>query len=403
MCETSKHTHNFERTLQESTEQDAHKRTGNSALQAPQGSVPGNLKSAAREQVAFFSQDEEANELATDWPNAVQFQHMKAVFRDAAISKLPEARIILSYPPSPDGIKPPELSTAVELPFCIDGWKIVGVAQHTGDVDFAFSIPFLDRVVTASSQSRALQLIHCSVIYQPGSDSCVFYNMSQQPICIDNLESQERAKLNEIKGYKVLDPGYWRVSVCLSNEEDEVVQRMAELLLVERQFHVSLKQFQHTSASTKRTLFESAEEPMYKRLKAVGDDAENGIQPSSFQEPQFTGQILEAGQAFIDLEDGQTALIESLSSPQSTRTDEKDVAMERYQLTRVNSIAQHPSTTVITCQHSELGDIDIVAKILRYNLDEDATQLASCANAWTRETRLLRKLNHVRALGNKLH
>lgn len=237
-------------------------------------------------------------------------------------------------------------------------------------------------------------------MYQPASDSCVLYNMNQQPICVGNL-TRAHVRLRNMNGNE-LTPGYWRVWVCMGNKDDELIERMADLLLVQRQFHVSLQQVQYISTSAKRTLLAPSEEPVYKRTKAVGYETDHVTQTSPLT-PQYARSIYGPGMAFFDLEGGQTALIESLPLSRGIRTDEKGVGMERYQVTRIHSIAQHPPTAVITCQHSKLGDKDIVAKILRCSPDEDTVTLMSCADASIRETTLLQKLNHVSPVGNCLY
>jgi hypothetical protein len=80
----------------------------------------------------------DGGKLAATWPDATQWYYMKLAFSHASERLLPEARIILSHAPSPQGFNPPDLSTAVKLPYTIEGRSMVGVVQRTHDVDFIF-------------------------------------------------------------------------------------------------------------------------------------------------------------------------------------------------------------------------------------------------------------------------
>ena len=61
------------------------------------------------------------------WPDATQWYYIKGAFSHASERLVPEARMILSHAPGPQELSPPDLSTAVSLPYTIEGWKMVGV------------------------------------------------------------------------------------------------------------------------------------------------------------------------------------------------------------------------------------------------------------------------------------
>lgn len=68
--------------------------------------------------------------------------------------------------------------------------------------------------------------------------------------------------------------------------------------------------------------------------------------------------------------------------------------MATYELGRLKYIADNPSTSVFTCQHSLLSE-NVVVKVARYK-GKSADSLISCATTWQREKTYLESLRHVR-------
>ena len=333
---------------------------------------------------------------AAIWPDATQWHYMKLAFSDASQHQLPEARIILSHAPGPQELSPPDLSTAVGLPYTIEGWKMVGVVQRTQDVDFSFSIPFLNQ--HAASPAPSQSVLKCRILYHPANDSCVLFNMGSEDIHIGDIEARQQQDVPP-RHFAVIHPGYWRVSVAVRDKMNDLVKCLADLLLVQRRFHVSLQDVQQRPESGKRSAPCDSSQSLEKKPKLVQDETEVIIEPQETTKTpskSWKKPVSGPGIAVLDLQDGQTAHIQSTVSGERQRGHGHGTSgLDPYELTRIDGIARNPSTTVFTCRHSSIDAPGVVAKVLRYKDLLDGWKLASCARAWSRETQLLKKLNHV--------
>ena len=153
-------------------------------------------------------------------------------------------------------------------------------------------------------------------------------------------------------------------------------------MLVQRRFHVSLQDKQPISEAGKRILPGVSTDSLQKRAKVVQDETGVIIQqqkPNLELSKSLDQAILDGRIVVHDLEDGQTAVIRRTVKDQ-IRTKQGQQALGPYELTRIDGIAQNPSTTVLTCSHSGIDVPSVVAKVLRYGNIDEGIQLASCAS-----------------------
>lgn len=266
--------------------------------------------------------------------------------------------------------------------------------EHT--MSTLFSIPFSKQ--PAGSLRPSQSDLKCRILYHTANDSCLLFNMGSGKVGVGNIETRRREVVSP--GYfAVLHPGYWRVSVGVEDSIKDLAEHLADLLLIQRRYHVSFQDLQKGSESGKRTAPHDSSHSLQKRPKAVKDETEVIIEPRKVTLEQLKSlekPIIGPSVAILDLKDGQTALLRStVSVKDQYRAGQGDVGLDPYELTRIDGIVYNPSTTVSTCSHSGIDAPGVVAKVLRYKDSDDGRKLAFFANSWIRETQLLQKLNQV--------
>jgi hypothetical protein len=369
-----------------------------SGVDAPDSGVSyGNTTSREISENPSASESEDAKtERNSDWPDAEQFQAMRKAFTEASLSYIPAARMILCRAPIPGGIKPSGVSDAIHLPLTLNGWEMFGVVQRAEAVSFNLTVPFHDRVATPNSKQRGLLALMCDIVYHPANDSCTLFNTGRETIYIGNIEARQWKRVEPDK-YQVLHPGYWRVSVGVGRNE-RTVECLVDLLLLQRRYRVSLSDIQlNPQPNGKRTIPASCPRGRRQNPKLLRDEfkAVSPRSSSNHLESLDTEHITD-GIAVLDLEDGQTARIQSIAGEASYSTSDAEAALESCSLTRIDSIASNNATIVFTCKHTGIGADQVVAKVLCYGINgDDARRLWSATSSWVREMTFLKKLKHV--------
>lgn len=221
---------------------------------------------------------------------------------------------------------------------------------------------------------------------------------------LTDLLSQKETQVSMGKTTSIA-PGLWRLFGVGIQQPAESKLHMCDLLLVRRQFHVSI----HRETGKRRAAEEVAASDS-KKIKKVEDITEVILNPPPQNEvvdkPQKTARvdgaqvsasILEDPILLTDLKIGETAWVEteySISSPsvdsfnkvvgplqgqRGNKDDDDDDdkgnydheygndKTSNYQLSRLEMVGQTDATAVFACKHSATFSDNIVAKVLRYS------------------------------------
>lgn len=350
-------------------------------------------------------------EQVAEWPTEPEVRHLMEMFAKASIAD-PEVRLVLSYSPAPR-FECTTMSTGVPLPYTsICGWSMASVAQRAQDVDFSFSIPFLDGASTPAHPGGSSQRIQCKIVYDPRRDSCILFNVGHYPFYVGHVK--RRTKTHLCNGnHKRLTPDHWRIYAAVQADGKDGLQVLVDLQVLPRRFHVSVY-VDSTVLSTKRRRPTTRELPPAKRTKVAEKENMGASQkPAGLcteQELASTAAQTEVA-ALTELQTEQVAEISTLPVRKRRKNEiPSDGAL--YRLTRTGTVAVNNCTVVFTCRHSGLREKgDVVAKVLRDKRPAKkagdaagtvggarsipANVLEYRARLWKNELDVLKRLRHV--------
>lgn len=257
---------------------------------------------------------------------------------------------------------------------------MIGVVQRTHDVDFAIHVPIYDSTRDEQSGRVIPFRLKCNIYYDPASDDCLLVNDSLRDLFVAGLSPTSNRALLRCRERRVVSPGMWRISV---DSDDKAQHRLVDFLILRRKFSVTIDRATPTG-SAKRPISE-AEDGTTKRRRLGPDETDEtevllSITPSPPQRGPFTSvkglgaasasistpirKIARAGSTpLLDLSDGEIAVVRTTSDKAQDGTSPPD-QMATYELGRLKNIADNPSTSVFTCQHSLLSE-NVVVKVAR--------------------------------------
>lgn len=220
------------------------------------------------------------------------------------------------------------------LPDIAHGREIFAVSPTTHDVDLTIKFPTLN--------------LQFQIIYDPGSDSCLFVNQSTVVIRLFRPGIPYAPIAVKEKEERSIQPGIWSVFAAHPGSDSYDVFKF---LLTERLFNVSIfdgLQIEPECTTSSREIFHKAAVPL------------------------------------LDLKDGETAAVEALYNTGS----------ETYRLQRIKQLSCTRNTSVFSCQHSRIPKEQSVVKVLAYN-GMSALALPGIVGRWKTEKQLLGELKHV--------
>lgn len=301
---------------------------------------------------------------------------------------IPEARLVFysHYPTGKDIVK----DSAIVHHLPTDTEKNIScVVQRTQDVDFTFDAQIGD----PSRPSQPLNL-KFQVIYDPGSDQCLFVNKALEAVCLTSIAQNAEAQFVVLGQKCVIQPGVWKIS--RNTTED----RLIEFLLCKRQYTFSISQ-KNDDAQVEQASSDSQNiERSAKRRKLSANTSTTTATLKKDYDSHYTKWV----QMFISFQKGRRnttdiALpdlpnggIATIQTPLSQTIFQSELSASTYQLKRIKGIATTSNTIVFSCQHSIHQDVAV--KVLQYN-NRSLDSLAHSGRLWQKEKDILLKLKHV--------
>ncbi|KAF6798864.1 serine/threonine protein kinase [Colletotrichum musicola] len=341
---------------------------------------------------------------------------LSEALRKASLASPPDARLILAHYHQ---LQPTDRDpAAISLPQTIVGRQdLVGVVQRTQDVCFTLSIPFHDH-------PGQLPPLTCHVYYDPASDDCVIVNKSKPGVFLTGIcPNHDRTSLPVDQG-RVVQPGTWRISVAHGGDSAE--EDLVDFLILRRQFTFTVREALRPLASSRKRSAANDQDVQLKKRRRDGDltevllaapgfarlddaaDAEADVGPITRTTDR---QIVRTGGTpLLDLVDGEVAVVRGRREGHAEGDTGPSAAMlvdasgvsgspAAYELHRLKKIAETPSASLFTGQHSRLAG-DVVAKVIRYTA-KSPVDLVKCAMVWQQEKRMLESLHHENIISLK--
>ncbi|KAF6814890.1 serine/threonine protein kinase [Colletotrichum plurivorum] len=343
---------------------------------------------------------------------------LSGALRKASLASPPDARLILAHYHQ---LQPTDRDpAAISLPHTIVGRRdLVGVVQRTQDVCFTFSIPFHDH-------PDQLPPLTCHIYYDPASDDCVIVNKSKAGVFLTGICPNHNRTPLPVNQALVVQPGTWRISVAHGGDPAE--QALVDFLILRRQFTFTIREaLAPLASSRKRSAADDQNVQLKKRRRdgdltevllaargstrlddAAGADAEADVGPITRTSDRHI--VRTEGTSLLDLVDGEVAVVRGRREGHADGDTDLSAAMlidapaacgtsATYELHRLKKIAETPSASLFTGQHSRLAG-DVVAKVIRYTA-KSAVDLVKCAMVWQQEKRMLEKLHHENIISLK--
>ncbi|KAL7962992.1 putative serine/threonine protein kinase [Trichoderma compactum] len=267
------------------------------------------------------------------------------------------------------------------LPEVVHGREIFAVSQTIHDVDLIINF------------SAPIEL-QFQIVYDPGSDDCLFVNYSSTGIRLSRSAPPYTSYvLKKGKGGPV-QPGIWMVAADRESDSFNVF----EFLLNERLFNVSI--YEANISQAKRTADADADADADTKKSTKRQRLENNTAAEVIDTQSTSSLIIESGSIdvdttssrgivnkaavpILDLKDRETAVIRSQHTTGS----------ESYRLQRIRQLGSTRNTSVFSCRHSGIPKRRSVVKVLRYN-GSSALALPNFATLWKTEKVLLEKVKH---------
>ncbi|KAL7949986.1 putative serine/threonine protein kinase [Trichoderma barbatum] len=183
--------------------------------------------------------------------------------------------------------------------------------------------------------------LQCQIIYDPGSDACLFVNASKAGVQISRCSSPY-------------------MSYVVGNNQGRLIQPATKRQRLENNMAAEIMGSQSTNSLT----------------------VESG--PTDVDAASSREIVNKAAVLLLDLTDRETAFIKA----------PHDVDSGTYQLQRIKQLGSTGSTSVFSCQHSEIPRRRVVAKVLRY-AGSSPFALSSFARLWETEKSMLVKIEHA--------
>ncbi|KAL7940664.1 kinase-like domain-containing protein [Trichoderma barbatum] len=194
----------------------------------------------------------------------------------------------------------------------------------------------------------------CDIIYDPAGNNCHLYNRSELSIYL--ISSGESPIMQEINcgGQEPICSGAWRIAIK-SEETKAFLYPIFDILVRDKSFTISADNDNKVATVLGTNLF-----------------------PRDLRGIQYTATSFRTTRtSILDLVDGETVHIKDLHDDKKT-----------YDLQRVKKIASSSKASVFSCRHSRVADIELVAKVCRFD-NKLLTQ-----EQMKREMEILKQLRH---------
>lgn len=318
---------------------------------------------------------------------ATGIEETGAIFPNA-LPSMPNARLVIAsrYYLNADDTST-EDSAIIRLPQKISDQNIIGAIQRTHDVDFIIKLSLENR----SKPSK----LGYQIIYDPGSDDCLFVNQIAKKIALTCLTSPFSHQFIAQNKDEMIHPGIWRISLPEDDDNDNADgHHLFYFSLLQRQFSVTIREAGQQAKSAKRKRLENDSDqvtsaPPTTALSTSQPAVNNSTDDQQMPSASPREIVNKAAVPLLELADGEVAIVET-RYPKSAANEQLS-----YELQRIKQIGTTPSTSVFTCQQSKITTPQImVAKVLRYD-GQSPDNLRKCSMLWGREKSVLEKLNHV--------
>ncbi|KAL7922236.1 kinase-like domain-containing protein [Trichoderma austrokoningii] len=218
------------------------------------------------------------------------------------------------------------------------------------------------------------------IIYDPGSDQCLFVNKALKAVCLTNISRPHSTQSVTHDQQCAIQPGAWKIS------SETTEDRLIEFLLCKRQYTFSICQRNDTQAE------QASPDRSAKRRKLSATSKKDLDSHYTKWHQMFTsfqkGHRSLNDIALPDLPDGGIATIQTPLAPNIFRNE---LSPSTYQLKRIRGIATTSNTLVFSCQHSIYRDVAV--KVLQHK-DRSLNSLHRSARLWKQEKDILLKVKH---------
>jgi hypothetical protein len=362
------------------------------AKESLQEHIAGHLQSLALQSLPLLENgNEETNDVAegdeTDYEMSTgkevnpqtNNQGITAFLNPASVT-VPEARLAIKYQcrHGKNTVAGSELSPSQKA---AGQNGLIYVAQQPEDVDYTINIPLEEPF----SHSKITN-IKCQIVYDPGSDNCILINRTSDVLVLCNHQ-KEPFHILTTDGIFTIQPGVWGIKLRLA---DSAIDNgcPVEILLRERRYTIATAQLndrlqnQEVEDSKRST----------KRQKSNANLTTDVVRHASNLTMDWELDAKNnADSSFFDLQDGNFATIHA---PLSTTEFQTEYSPARYQIKRINTVSDNPTSKMFCCEHSLISG-RLVLKVLQYK-NKSPRDLIKLSELWQREKSILSRLNHVR-------
>ncbi|KAL6899982.1 hypothetical protein GGI43DRAFT_54469 [Trichoderma evansii] len=262
---------------------------------------------------------------------------------------------------------------------------IIYVSQLPEDVDYTIKIELEEPL-----PHSVVKIIECQIVYDPGSDNCVFINWTRSILSLSNLRQLNSSKILEVNRMCIIQPGAWGIK--LHGVDDATDSGLVfQIWLRERRHAIAIAQ--ENSPLQNQAIEDSHRSAKRQRINAspAVDIIPQGSNSTTDWDIEAKDNIMTVDSDIFDLQDGGLAMIHT---PISTPIFQTHHFPAGYQIKRIGKISEKGTTSILRCDHSLIAG-GLAMKVLQYK-HKSPSSLVQLSELWKQEKSTLKKLDHVR-------